>query len=104
MSGGHRLLTDRALLPAGRPRWTGDADLSGRTLLVRAEQGLGDTLQYCRYLPRLQACGAPPVLSAPEMLLAQFGSLRPQITLVGTAATEPSPGGRHNARVHSRAP
>ncbi len=32
------------------PRWNGE-DLNGGTLLVHSEQGFGDTLQFCRYLP-----------------------------------------------------
>ncbi len=42
-----------SLLAECQPRWTGD-DLTGQTLLVRSEQGLGDTIQFCRYLPRLR--------------------------------------------------
>lgn len=32
----------------GKPRWHGEA-LAGRTLLIHAEQGLGDTIQFCRF-------------------------------------------------------
>ena len=35
-----------------RPRWDG-RPLTDQTLLVYAEQGLGDTLQFCRYLPNV---------------------------------------------------
>ena len=35
------------------PLWRGDADLSGKTILIHAEQGLGDTIQFARYLPML---------------------------------------------------
>ena len=32
----------------GRPRWRGEP-LAGRTLVIHAEQGLGDTIQFCRF-------------------------------------------------------
>jgi tetratricopeptide (TPR) repeat protein len=31
-----------------QPPWLGEADLRGRSILVHAEQGLGDTIQFCR--------------------------------------------------------
>ena len=35
------------------PRWTGDP-CTDKTILVHAEQGLGDSLQFCRYVPLLK--------------------------------------------------
>jgi hypothetical protein len=44
-----------------QPRWRGEP-LAGKTILVYAEQGFGDTLQFVRYLPLLQALGARVIL------------------------------------------
>jgi tetratricopeptide (TPR) repeat protein len=37
-----------------KPMWDG-GDIGDKTLLVYAEQGFGDAIQFCRYLPLLQA-------------------------------------------------
>ncbi|MES2521540.1 MAG: tetratricopeptide repeat protein [Gemmatimonadota bacterium] len=62
-----------ALLDGGRrswtqPRWEGES-LAGRTVLVHAEQGFGDTLQFVRYLPLLRERGAHVVLQCPAPLV-----------------------------------
>jgi tetratricopeptide (TPR) repeat protein len=49
------------------PRWAGE-DLTGKTLLVYAEQGFGDMIQCARFLPRLAALGARVVLQGPAPL------------------------------------
>jgi tetratricopeptide (TPR) repeat protein len=41
----------------GRPVWTGQ-DLRGKTILLRAEQGFGDFVQFVRYAPAVKALGA----------------------------------------------
>ncbi len=42
----------------GIPRWRGDASLAGKRILLWAEQGYGDTVQFCRYAPLVAQLGA----------------------------------------------
>ena len=51
-----------------QPQWTGAEDLTGKTILIHAEQGFGDTLQFCRYVPQLAARGARVVLEVQKPL------------------------------------
>jgi Flp pilus assembly protein TadD len=54
--------------PHTLPRWDG-SPLENRTLLVHAEQGLGDTLQFVRYVPLLAARGGQVILEAQPSLV-----------------------------------
>jgi len=45
--------------------WLGQTPLEGKTLLLHAEQGLGDSLQFCRYAAPLAAMGATVLLEVP---------------------------------------
>ncbi|MBF0124606.1 MAG: tetratricopeptide repeat protein, partial [Magnetococcales bacterium] len=54
--------------PFREPAWDGSA-LNGRTILVHAEQGLGDTLQFVRYVPWVAASGGRVVLEVREPLM-----------------------------------
>jgi Tfp pilus assembly protein PilF len=55
--------------------WSGGEDISGKTLLVRAEQGLGDIIQFSRYLALLQDKGAEIILAVPDKLVRLLKSL-----------------------------
>ncbi|MBI3836381.1 MAG: glycosyltransferase family protein, partial [Planctomycetia bacterium] len=49
------------------PRWNGEP-LEGRTLLVHAEQGLGDAIQFIRYVRLLTRCGGKIVVEVSKSL------------------------------------
>jgi tetratricopeptide (TPR) repeat protein len=50
------------------PLWLGEQSLEGKRILLWAEQGLGDTIQFCRYAPLVARLGAEVVLEVPASL------------------------------------
>lgn len=70
----------RRTLPT--PLWLGDADISGKTILVYPEQGLGDFIMCARYVPMLEAMGATVLLETPPPLAALMASLSPSVRIV----------------------
>lgn len=61
---------------ADRPLWLGAEPVAGKTILLHAEQGYGDTLQFCRYVSLVEARGATVVLEVPVALKTLLASLR----------------------------
>lgn len=59
----------------GPPQWRGDQSIAGKTVLLHAEQGLGDTLQFCRYASLVAAQGATVVLEVQPPLQSLLQSL-----------------------------
>jgi tetratricopeptide (TPR) repeat protein len=72
-----------------KPQWQGE-ELSGKTLLLHVEQGLGDTLQFVRFIPSLAARGARVVLEAPPPLLTlvRMAGLAETVVAAGTELPE----------------
>jgi hypothetical protein len=64
------------------PRWSGGETLTGKNILIHAEQGLGDTAQFSRYIPLLEAQGARVVFEVPEDLSKLMRSFRMSGTLI----------------------
>lgn len=62
----------RPILPM--PAWNGE-DLRGKRLLVLTEQGFGDHLQFCRFVPRLAALGVRIELGVSPELRDLMGTL-----------------------------
>ena len=65
---------DAQTAPIPRPCWTGEP-LDGRTILLHAEQGLGDALHFARYIPLVAAQGGRVALCAPPILERLIGHL-----------------------------
>jgi tetratricopeptide (TPR) repeat protein len=57
------------------PKWLGDGPIEGKTILVFADEGLGDTIQYARYIPMLAARGAKVILWVDDPLLSLLSGL-----------------------------
>ncbi len=58
-----------------QPQWLGDTPVEGRTVLLHAEQGMGDALQFVRYAPLLARRGARVVVEVPKPLTALLAQL-----------------------------
>lgn len=71
--------------PFRMPLWKGEP-LAGKSILVYAEQGLGDTLHFCRYLAKLSGLGARVVFECPGRLAPLLETLDPRPELVEAPA------------------
>lgn len=78
--------------PPAAPLWHGETPLVGRTLLVHAEQGLGDTVQFVRYVPLVARRAAHVLLEVqPELLaLLQPAAQNWGVTLLARGANRPA--------------
>jgi tetratricopeptide (TPR) repeat protein len=66
-----------------RPLWIGDQALMGKTILICWEQGFGDTIQFCRYVPLVQALGAKVLLVVPPSLVPLLKTLHGVAQILG---------------------
>jgi lipoprotein NlpI len=57
------------------PLWLGAEPIAGKTILLHAEQGLGDTLQFCRFVPPVAARGAKVILEVQQPLARLLADL-----------------------------
>jgi len=57
------------------PLWLGKESLKDKTILLYAEQGLGDTIQFCRYTQSVSALGAKVILEVQPELVTLLNNL-----------------------------
>ncbi len=51
-----------------QPLWLGEEDVGGKTILLHSEQGFGDSIQFCRYVPLVAGRGARVILEVEQPL------------------------------------
>lgn len=81
-----RLKTDKTkvTLRYDKPWWQGE-NFKGKTILVQAEQGFGDSIQFVRYLPMVKERGGTVILAEKPELIGLFRNLEGIDEIVDTA-------------------
>ena len=65
-----------------RPVWLGEENIAGKTLFIYREQGLGDTIQFCRYAKLVEARGAKIIMSVQQPLCGLLKQISPTIQIL----------------------
>ncbi len=73
--------------PYSHPLWLGKDSVAGKTVFLYSEQGLGDSIQFCRYARLVRARGARVVMSVQDPLVRLLRQLEPEIEIIGADQT-----------------
>jgi tetratricopeptide (TPR) repeat protein len=72
-----------------QPVWLGQESIEGKTILVRTDEGLGDCIQFARYLPMMAARGARVILEVAEQLVPLLSGM-PGVSQCVSTGTAPA--------------
>jgi Tfp pilus assembly protein PilF len=72
-----------------QPLWLGEQEVAGRTILLHAEQGFGDTIQFCRYATLLATRGARVILEVQPPLKSLLARLSGPAVVLGAGEALP---------------
>ena len=70
--------------------WLGDEPIEGKTILIHVDEGLGDTIQFARYVPMVAARGARVILVVERPLYPLLSGL-PGVSLCLPLSDDPLP-------------
>jgi len=73
-----------------QPLWLGTSPIAGKTILLHAEQGLGDTIQFARYVKLLVRAGATVVLEVAPALKQLMSGIDGAARVVETGEALPA--------------
>ena len=69
--------------------WLGEESLRNKKILIYPEQGIGDFIQFCRYIPLLEKEGAKIILMVPRPLARLFSGPWKRFTIIEEGQTFP---------------
>jgi len=72
-----------------KPCWLGNFSINKKTVLLHSEQGLGDTIQFCRYASFVAELGANVILQVQEPLVCLLQSLQGVTKVIAIGDTLP---------------
>ena len=73
-----------------QPLWLGEESLKDKTILLYGEQGLGDTIQFCRYIALVAELGAKVILEVQRPLVKLLKNLEGVSQIVAEGGTLPA--------------
>jgi tetratricopeptide (TPR) repeat protein len=71
------------------PLWLGKDTLADKAILLHAEQGLGDAVLFCRYVPMVEALGAKVAVEVPLPLVGLVSTVSPSAHVVAKGSPLP---------------
>jgi Tfp pilus assembly protein PilF len=92
-----RWKTNYKPFPNGLPEgqlWTGEQSLAGKSILIQSEQGFGDIIQFCRYLPLVEDLGAKIIFRTEKAIIKLMQSLPVDMQIIAMDET-PAPTDYH---------
>jgi hypothetical protein len=69
--------------------WLGDQPIQGKTILIHSDEGLGDAIQFARYVPMVAALGAQVILAVEPSIQPLLGGITGVTTCVGRSSALP---------------
>ncbi|WP_439409884.1 tetratricopeptide repeat protein [Bradyrhizobium sp. DASA03076] len=67
--------------------WRGDQPLAGKTILLHSDEGLGDAIQFARYVPMVAASGARVILEVEPPIQQLLGGIEGVAECIGRSST-----------------
>lgn len=73
-----------------KPQWNHLESIKGKTLLINAEQGFGDVIQFCRYLKLIKELDAKIIIELPSQLVSLISSIKCDFKIIEKGTKLPS--------------